>query len=137
MQLEFPHRGAATRAEGVRLCKQSCACVRTGSPSRQAALAISRNHRQQALCKIAEIVREIGVDSLDDRLVRIIAVLTERRLAQEEIAELIDAVMFGKREGVDHVADGLDIFSPRLNRNPWTAIWRGGGISADIRKAGQ
>ena len=31
----------------------------------------------------------------------------------------------------------FDIFSPRLNKNPCTTIWRGTGRSADIRNAGQ
>ena len=31
----------------------------------------------------------------------------------------------------------FDIFSPRLNRKPWTTTCRGNGSPADIRKAGQ
>ena len=65
------------------------------------------DHRQRALRQIAEVVGEVGVDAVDDRLVAVIAVLAERHLAQEEIAELIDAVGVGHRERIDHVADRL------------------------------
>ena len=37
----------------------------------------------------------------------VVAVLAERHLAQEEIAQLVDAVGVGQRERVDHVADRL------------------------------
>ena len=43
----------------------------------------------------------------DDRLVAVIAILAERHLAQEEIAELVHAIGIGERERVDHVADRL------------------------------
>ena len=65
------------------------------------------DHRQRALRQIAEIVGEIGIDAGDDRLVAVIAVLPERHLAQEEIAQRIDAVGVGERERIDHVADRL------------------------------
>jgi hypothetical protein len=71
------------------------------------ASAVLRDHRQRALRKIAEVVGEIRIDAVDDRLVRIVAVLAERHLAQEEVAQLIDAVGIGQCEGVDHVADRL------------------------------
>ena len=48
------------------------------------------DHRQRALRQIAEIIGEVGVDAVDDRLMTIIAVLPERDLAQEKIPELVD-----------------------------------------------
>ena len=57
--------------------------------------------------QIAEIVGEVGVDAVDDRLVAVVAVLAERHLAQEEIAELVDAVMVGECEGIDDPYDAL------------------------------
>ena len=68
------------------------------------------DHRQRALRQIAEVVGEIGIDAGDDRLVIIVAVLPERHLAQEEVAHLIDAVLIGEIEGIDHVADRLRHF---------------------------
>ena len=44
---------------------------------------------------------------VDDRLVAVVAVLSERHLAQEEVAQRIDAVGIGERERVDDVADRL------------------------------
>ena len=74
---------------------------------RQHAAQLLVDHGQRALRQIAEVVGEIGVDAIDDRLVAVVAVLAERHLAQEEIAELIDAIGVGHRERVDHVADRL------------------------------
>jgi hypothetical protein len=69
------------------------------------ALAMLGNHRQRALRQIAEAVGEIGIDAGDDRLVRIVAVIAERHLAQEEVAHLVDAVMLGHLERVDDIAE--------------------------------
>ncbi len=77
---------------------------------RQHAAQLLVDHGQRALRQIAEIVGEVGVDAVDDRLVAVVAVLAERHLAQEEIAELIDAVGVGHRERIDHVADRLRHF---------------------------
>ena len=41
---------------------------------------------------------------------RIIAVLSERHFAQEEVAQLVGAVMFGQGERIDYVADRLRHF---------------------------
>jgi hypothetical protein len=65
---------------------------REGARLRHPALAVLGDHRQRTLREIAEIVGEIGVDALDDRLVAVVAVLPERHFAQEEVAHLIDAV---------------------------------------------
>ena len=62
---------------------------------RQLAAERLADHRQRALRQIAEVVGQIGIDAVDDRLMAVIAVLAERHLAQEEIAELIDAVGVG------------------------------------------
>ena len=65
------------------------------------------DHRQRTLRQIAEIVGEIGIDTRDDGLVVVAAVLTERHFAHEEIAHLIDAVLRRHGEGIDDVADRL------------------------------
>ena len=74
------------------------------------------DHRQRALSQIAEIVGEIGIDAVDDRLMRIIAVLSEWHLTQEEITHLVDAVVIGERRRVDHIADRLRHFLPAIEQ---------------------
>ena len=80
---------------------RECAGLRHGT------VAVLGDHRQGALRQVAEVVGEIGVDPVDDRLVGVVAVLAERDLAQEEVAQLVDAVGIGERERIDHVADRL------------------------------
>ena len=62
-------------------------------PGRGSAFAVLGDHRQRALRQIAEVVRQIRVDAVDDGLVGETAVLAERHLAQEEIADLVRAVV--------------------------------------------
>ena len=66
-----------------------------------------RDDRQRALRQVAEIVGEVGIDARHDGVVAVIAVLAERHLAQQEIAQRIDPVGVGKGEGIDDVADRL------------------------------
>ena len=75
------------------------------APVRHDAHAVFRDHRQRALRQVAEVVGQIRVDPLHDRLVRVIAVLSEGDLAQEEIADLVDAVGRDQARGIDDVAD--------------------------------
>ena len=77
------------------------------APIGHGARAVLGDHRQRALREIAEVVGEIGVDALDDRLVRVIAVLAERHFAQEEVAQRVDAVVGDQRRRADDVADRL------------------------------
>ena len=79
-----------------------------------------RDHGQRALRQVAEVVGQIGVDAADDRLVRVVAVLAERHLAQEEVAQRVDAVGSASANGSMTLPTDFDIFSPRLNRKPWT-----------------
>ena len=81
---------------------------------RHHATAILGDHRQRALREIAEIVGEVCVDALDDAFAAVIAVLAERHFAQQEIAELIDAVIADEDEGIDHVADRLRHLLPAI-----------------------
>ncbi len=67
----------------------------------------------------------------------VIAVLAERHLAQEEIAQRIDAIGLHQIERIDDIADDFDIFSPRLNRKPWLKMRLGTAMPADIKNAGQ
>ena len=50
---------------------------------------------QRALGEIAEAVRQIGIGASDDRLVAERAVIAEAHVAQQEIAQRVDAVIFG------------------------------------------
>ena len=129
---------APTSASALREHREIVGARHAVAPVRHRAAAVLGDHRQRALREIAEVVGEIGVDALDDRLVRIVAVLAERHLAQEEIAQLVDAVV-GDRAlpGLTTLPTDFDIFSPRLNRKPCTTIWLGSGRPADIRNAGQ
>ena len=74
---------------------------------RHHAAAVLGDHRQRALRQIAEIVGEIGIGAVDDRLMAVAAVLAERHFAQEEIADLVEAVVLDHGERVDDVADRL------------------------------
>ena len=104
---------------------------------RQFAAESLADHRQRALCEIAEVVRQIRIDAVDDRLMAVVAILAERHLAQEEVAELVDAVGSASVKGSITLPTDFDIFSPRLNKNPWAKIRFGTATPADIKKAGQ
>ena len=78
------------------------------------ALAVPGHHRERALREVAQIVGEVRVHARDDRLMAVIAVLAERHLTQEEIAQRIDAIGVGERERIDHVAHGLRHFLPAI-----------------------
>ena len=107
MQLLRRHRLARLADHGVSGGKNRLVGG-TQRPRRgQHAGEIARHHGQRALRQIAEIVGEIGVDAVDDRLMAVVAVLPERHLAQEEIAQRIDAVGLGERKRIDDVADRL------------------------------
>src|SRR5690606_4266511 len=72
--------------------------------------AILGDHRQRPLRKIAEIVGKVGIGAVDDGFVAIAAVLTERHFAQEEITDLVKAVMFDHLERIDDIADRFGHF---------------------------
>src|SRR5581483_9993178 len=86
----------AHRALGIAL-------ARRGRP----AAAIALDHRRGARHEVAEIVREVGVEPLLERLGRDRRVLLERGLAQHEIARRVDAPFLGRRDRIDHVAARL------------------------------
>ena len=106
-------------------------------PARHLAVAVPGDHRQRALRQVAEVVGEIGIDAVDDRFVAVVAILAERHLAQEEVADLVDAVMRDQWNGSTTLPTDFDIFSPRLNRKPWANTRFGSAMPADIRNAGQ
>src|SRR5438552_2772934 len=66
---------------------------------------LARNDRERALRQIAEIIGKICIDAIDDRLMAVSAVLSERDFAQQKIPELVDPIGTGKHERVDHIAD--------------------------------
>jgi hypothetical protein len=78
--------------------------------------AVLGDHRQRALRQIAEIVGEVGIGAVDDRLVAVGAVLAERNLAQKEIAHLVEPVGVDQREGVDDVADRFRHLLPAIEQ---------------------
>ncbi len=62
---------------------------------RQHAAELLADHAQRTLRQIAEVVGQLRIDAVDDRLVAVIAILAERNFAQEKVAQLIDAVFIG------------------------------------------
>ena len=115
----------------------SCVGLRQRAGRRHGTVAVLGDHRQGALRQVAEVVGQIGIDPVDDRLVRVIAVLAERHLAHEEIAQLVDAVGVGQRERIDHVADRLRHLLAAVEQEAVAEDALGQRQPADIRKAGQ
>ena len=70
------------------------------TPAREA-----RRHVERAAHEVAEIVREVGVDARDQRLLAEARVEAEDHLAQQEVAEGIEAVAIAHRQRRDHVAE--------------------------------
>ena len=78
--------------------------------------AVLGNHGQGALGEVAEIVGEIGVDACDDRLVRVVAILPERNLAEKKVADRIDTVDRGELRRIDHVAGRFRHLLPAIEQ---------------------
>ena len=57
--------------------------------------------------QVAEIVREVAVDALDQGIAREVAVLAEVDLAQQEVADGIGAEFVDKTIRIDDIALGL------------------------------
>lgn len=74
--------------------------TRVGHP----AVQVFGHHRQRALGQVAELVGQIGVDPSDDGLVAVTAVLAERDLPQQEVADLVHPERFRQGNRVDDVA---------------------------------
>src|SRR4029078_12104403 len=74
---------------------------------RNGAAAVLEDHRQRALRQVAEVIGEIGVDAIDYRFGRIMAILPEHHFAHEKVAYRFAAVGFDEIERVDDVADRL------------------------------
>ena len=70
-------------------------------------LQVLVDHRQRALREVAELVGQIGVDPADDAFLAVTAVLTERDLAQQEVANLVHPERLHQRHRIDDVADRL------------------------------
>ena len=113
----MPCRSMASRAFAYRASAAarmvSSACVKAPGAG-NLAIAVLGDHRQRALRQIAQIVGEVGIDAVDDRLVAVAAVLAEGRLAQEEVAHLIGAIAVHEIERVDDVADRLRHLLPAV-----------------------
>ena len=110
MQLLCLHRLARLADHGVGGRENGLVRVAIVGRCRQRAAILLRQHRQRTLRQVAEIVGEVGIGAVDDRLVVVVAVLPERHLAQEEIAHLIDAVGVGEGDRIDHIANRLRHF---------------------------
>ena len=134
-------------------CSSKAARTRSYSPSAKASNSASAvgeltrlrdhtaevlvHHRQRPLRQVAEFVGEVGVDPADDPLLAVAAVLAERHLPQQEVADLVYAERLHQRHRVDDVADRLAHLLAAVVEEPVRKTRRGGGIPADIRKAGQ
>ena len=105
MDLLRCHRRARRADHGIGFRQDRFIIGREFARRRQHAAELFGDHRQRALRQVAEIVGEVGIDARDDGLVVVVSVLPERHLAQEEIADLVDAILVGEIEGVDDIAD--------------------------------
>jgi hypothetical protein len=105
VQLLRLHRVARLVDHAVGQREQRLVGIGERARLRQHAVELARDHRQRALRQVAEIVGEVGVDAVGDGLEAVVAVLPERHLAQEEIAQLIHAEGVGQVQRIDNVAD--------------------------------
>ena len=71
------------------------------------AAAIFVDHRHGAADEIAVVVGEVVVVAGDEELFGVVAVLTDRNLAQEIVAHSVDAVFVDELERIDDVALGF------------------------------
>ena len=69
--------------------------------------AVLVHHAERAVEQVAEIVGQLGVVAADERLVGEVAVGAERHLAQQVVAERVDADVVGQLERIDDVAERL------------------------------
>ena len=58
-----------------------------------AAVQVAADHAQGALQQVAQVVGEVGVEAGDQRLLAEVGVQAERHLAQQEVAEGVQAVL--------------------------------------------
>ena len=84
------------------LVKLACGALR-----RKGAAEVFFNHRRRAGNKISEIVGEVNVDGIDQKLIGEVAVRAERERAQQEKAQRVYAEHLGKHIGVNDVALGF------------------------------
>ena len=110
VQGKILHQMTALFRQGIRQSQNGLVLRQQVLQLRCLAFEIFGNHRQRALRQIAEIIGEIGIDPRDNRFMRIVAVLPERDFTQEEITQLVDPVMRGQRERIDHIADRFGHF---------------------------
>ena len=65
------------------------------------------HHRQRTLRQVAQLVGQIGVDPADDPVFAVTAILAERHLTQEEVANLVHPEALHQGDRVDDIANGL------------------------------
>ncbi len=116
MQLLRFHMLARGADHGIRSRQNGLIRITERPRLRQFAAECLADHRQRALREIAEIVCQIRIGAIDDRLMAVVSVLSERHLAQEEIAELVDAISIGHRERVDHVTNRFRHLLPTVKQ---------------------
>ena len=75
------------------------------------AVKILLDHRHATTDEIAQIVSQIRIDTLDQRLIGELAVRTERHLAHEEIAHCIRRIPLAELHRIDDVSLGLTHFA--------------------------
>ena len=71
------------------------------------ALEVARQHRQRPAHQISDVVGEVAVVAVDERLLAKIRVETEDALAEQEVAEGVVAVLLDHRARRDHIAEAL------------------------------
>ena len=69
MQFMPRHCGISARFKPVKQCQHSVICRRESRRLRQGFIAIFGNHRQAALRQIANIIGQIGINAIDNRLI--------------------------------------------------------------------
>ncbi len=91
----------------IGLIQNSRVSIRKLTRNRNLAFAVLGNHRQRALCKIAQIVGKIGIGAIDDRIMAVAAILTKWYFTHQEVAQLIKTVTLYQFKRIDDVAKRL------------------------------
>jgi hypothetical protein len=80
--------------------------------ARQLAPAVPLDQRQRPLRQVAQAVRQFAVQPVDQGFAREVAVVAERHLPQQEVAQRVQAEFLDQRQGVDGVAEGFGHLLP-------------------------
>lgn len=137
VELLFVILGPRLGQQPVRGAEQRVVGVSQRARLRHLGFAVLVDLGQHALRQVAEVVGEVGVHAPDHRLVAEVAVLSERQLAQQEVAHRVEPVAVDQILRRDKVVEDFDIFCPSLVHQPCANTRFGGVMPAARRKAGQ